>query len=131
MREYSVKANSGVGPRVETHVRFAFRTPIAIAFLVFLAAPNRAAAQNMNDQCGWAQGTCQVDPAEVGSLCSCPTNSGVMEGYILPRAGHLQPNMAASSLCRTGSGVCDIEPSTIGSPCNCFGDGGVVTRHGD
>jgi hypothetical protein len=98
----------------------------AVVAVLFLASP--AAAQYVNNICGWGQGWCQVNPAQVGSECGCATSSGIMQGQILPPGGYsIQPRMAVSNICRTYRGACQTYPLPLGSQCNCFGDPGFVS----
>jgi hypothetical protein len=106
-------------------------TSLVVAWIVaipVLAWP--ALAQYVNNQCGSPQGICSVNPAPVGSPCSCFTNLGPVPGQILSPGGGFMPQQtqAISNACRTFRGVCQTYPAPVGSVCGCFGDPGTVVQ---
>ena len=107
-------------------LKVAFTVAWPVGMLI-IAEP--AAAQYVNNVCGATQGTCIVNPAPVGSPCSCYTNFGPAPGAVLPPGGagfRPQQMQAISYACRTYRGMCQVNSGPVGSACSCYGDPGFV-----
>lgn len=91
------------------------RLVVVLVFAVGLMMQSDVTAQApFSNLCQTALGICPVNPAPVGSGCSCGRDPGRI---VLP-----PPNM--SNACGTGRGVCRVDYGPVGSPCMCGGDYG-------